>query len=149
MVHVRVYHNINRDAGFGLNAVFTKQGKTFAQTPEERHELVLVFEYDAGPASDRVSYSHQRLLVDAFDTFNVGSDELAAQYRARKLRSLSVGDVVEINDSAYACESVGWELCSSDDLRIIPADEAERLVRERFDFGPHEALAITVPLREG
>jgi hypothetical protein len=47
------------------------------------------------------------ILRDAFERFNVGTDELAASYRAVN-RSLSVGDLVKIEDRLYACEPAGW-----------------------------------------
>lgn len=55
---------------------------------------------------------------DAFERFNIGdpaSDDLVAIYRGRELRSLSVGDVVQVKrpdyDSAatYGCGRFGWD----------------------------------------
>jgi hypothetical protein len=143
MARVRIFHNVSRDASFGLNMVFTREGKRFAEGPEERHPLVPVFEYTVDTGA---TYNVNVLLEQAFERFNIGSDELAAQYRARRLRSLSVGDVVEVDGSAYSCESAGWDPCHPDDMRVVDVEEAERLIRLRYDFGPLEDLAITVPL---
>jgi hypothetical protein len=47
----------------------------------------------------------------AFERFNIGDervDTIVATYRAYGYRSLSVGDVVVIDDRAYSCASVGW-----------------------------------------
>lgn len=47
----------------------------------------------------------------AFERFNVGderTDPVVSQYRGAGHRSLSVGDVVVIDDRAYTCNSVGW-----------------------------------------
>lgn len=149
MAKIEVFHNVNRDASFGLNTVFDVtmfpegDGKRLAETPDERHELVKVFEYEEPTGA---TYDSTVLLEAAFYTFNVGSDERAAQYRERCLRSLSVGDVVKIDGSAYSCESVGWDPAHSDDLRVVTGEEAEKVIRDRFSFGPREALAITVPL---
>lgn len=56
------------------------------------------------------------VLSKAFEIFNVGDDPefgpvnpVALVYRERKNRSLSVGDVVQVEGSFYACESVGWK----------------------------------------
>lgn len=144
MPRVEIFHNVSGDAGFGLNTVFDttpgRPAKRLAETPGERHMLVKVFEYDV-PAEDAWV-----VLQWAFDTFNIGSGELAARYRARRLRSLSVGDVVRIDGNPYSCESVGWDVVSHDDLRIVDGAEAEKIIRDRFGFRPTEPLAVTVPL---
>jgi hypothetical protein len=51
----------------------------------------------------------------AFHTFNVGDDPefgapdpKAVEYRKRKNRSLSVGDVVQVDQTWLACASAGW-----------------------------------------
>lgn len=148
MPRIELFHNVNRDAGFGLNCVFSRQdpGGYVKEVQAGAHELVRVFEYQTEWSDDRASV--MPLLNKAWETFNVGTDELAAQYRTRNLRSLSVGDVVFIDGAPYACESVGWEPVSRMDLKILKAEDAERVVRERFDFGPTEELAVTVPLED-
>lgn len=165
MPRIEIFHNVSRDAGFGLNTVFRTSEtrpegvrnviqlsdgrftwKDCAATPDERHELVKVFAYETEWTDERASV--MPLLNAAFETFNVGSDELAAQYRARNLRSLSVGDVVMVDGDAYACESVGWAPASKDDLRTLTAAQAEPVIRERYELEPHEALAVTVPLAD-
>jgi hypothetical protein len=45
----------------------------------------------------------------AFERFNVGDDEIARQYRADGHRSLSVGDLVVIENRAYTVASFGWQ----------------------------------------
>lgn len=142
MIKVEIFHNLSSDASFGVNTVFDKSGKREAVLEEERHALVLVFRYELPDDSG----DDIEILNQAFETFNVGEDELAGQCRARKLRSLSKGDVVFVHSQAYSCESVGWRARSQDELRIITAAEAEPLIRERFSFRPAEALTITVPL---
>jgi hypothetical protein len=97
-----------------------------------------------GTSGPRVDMS--AVLEGAFYTFNVGSDELAAQYRGRSLRSLSVGDVAVVDGSPYVCASCGWEPVHSGDLRILDATETDRAIREVYDFRPDEALSVTVPL---
>jgi hypothetical protein len=145
---IELFHNVNRDAGFGLNTVFMRKdpGGYVKEMQAGAHELVRVFECDIPWTNDRASVDP--VLNKVWCLFNVGSDELAAQYRARNLRSLSVGDVIFIDGAGYSCESVGWEPVSRMDLNILKADEAERVVRERFDFGPTEELAVTVPLED-
>jgi hypothetical protein len=163
MARIEILHNVSRDASFGLNTVLRTSAtkpesvervlelsdgrycwKDMAATPDERHELAWVFQYEDGYNGDRASA--YELLNIAFETFNVGSDELAAQYRARRLRSLSVGDVVVIDGQAFSCESAGWAERSLSELNVLPAREAERVIRQRYEFGPREQLAVTVPL---
>lgn len=47
----------------------------------------------------------------AFEWFNVGelTNPVVAEYRRAGNRSLSVGDVVVVDDRAYTCASFGWE----------------------------------------
>jgi hypothetical protein len=115
VARIDIFHNINRDASFSLNVVFTGQGKRFAETPDERHELVWVFQYDAQPTSavpERMLNQHW--LAQALYLFNVGSNELAAQYRARKLRSLSFpGNSSCYSRSCCVRRSVVWPRLSS------------------------------------
>ena len=55
------------------------------------------------------------ILERAFELFNapleyLDDDDLkiARRYRSERLRSLSVGDVVEVDNVKYLCEGVGW-----------------------------------------
>ncbi|WP_157110408.1 hypothetical protein [Nocardia anaemiae] len=72
--------------------------------------LVLAYEYTvptAGPSADAV------ILERAFAAFNGHPEHPddhahADAWAAKPLRSLSVGDVVAIDDRHYACESAGW-----------------------------------------
>jgi hypothetical protein len=50
--------------------------------------------------------SEQAALEITFAKLNHGSGEEAEGYR---LRSLSVGDIVILNGTAYLCASLGWE----------------------------------------
>ena len=164
MPRIAIFHNISRDASFGLNSVF-RTGETapegasaiklsdgrwtwkdYADTPDERHELVWVFQYEAEWTGDRAD--PYALLNDAFERFNGGSGREDARYFGRKLRSLSVGDVVLIDGDAYSCDSVGWSPVHRDDLRFLCAAQAEQVIRERYEIGPREELAVTVPLAD-
>jgi hypothetical protein len=56
----------------------------------------------------------------AFHTFNVGDDPefgvpdpRAVEYRKRGNRSLSVGDVVQVDDTWLACASFGWDVVAA------------------------------------
>jgi hypothetical protein len=159
MAKICIFHNVNEDASFGFNTVF----RTTAEAPEgvraielsdgrftwkdaahrgEEHELVFVFAYDV----ELAGIDPERYLEVAWQTFNIGDDQLAAQYRSRKLRSLSKGDVVMIDRQPYSCESVGWQKRSMNELRILPARQAERAIRSRFQMKPDEELTVTVPL---
>lgn len=88
---ITVLHNVSRDASFGLNTVLGPAGKTYQAGS---HQLVKVFEFGADSMTpDQV-----------FHAFNVGDDpahavsaaeqELASAYRGRRLRAMSVGDVL-------------------------------------------------------
>ena len=152
MVRVEIYHNISDSGFFGLNTVFENGGKSEALEDEKRHPLVLVFKYElTGPPGD------DAILAEAFEVFNIGDDpslnghltdeqrDRATAYRRNRLRSLSTGDVVVIQGQPYSCESAGWRARSPDELRILQAEEAEPVIRERYDIPSREALSISVP----
>lgn len=51
------------------------------------------------------------ILEDAFKRFNIGdpeNDGIVYEYRAVGARSLSVGDLVEIDGTHYLCAPLGW-----------------------------------------
>ncbi len=73
--------------------------------------MVRVFTYQA-TAGCR---SPQEIADDAYEAFNAdpemlagGQREIAARYRDRQLRSLSVGDVVTAGEAALAVARRGW-----------------------------------------
>lgn len=53
----------------------------------------------------------RELLEQLFEEFNVGeTSQVARAYRAKGLRSLSVGDVIVLDDEvAWLCGKAGWE----------------------------------------
>lgn len=143
MTKVEIFHNVHADSFFGLNAVLEPGGKREAVCDEELHPLVKVFEYELPDAGDDMAVAE-----DAFARFNDGSGREDAAYFARRLRSLSTGDVVKVDGQAYSCQSAGWAARCDAELNVItdPA-EAEALVRARFQIPARErVLTITVPL---
>ncbi|HUZ52975.1 MAG TPA: hypothetical protein VMU94_10665 [Streptosporangiaceae bacterium] len=100
MLTVSIWHNVTRDpegrhAGFG------------GFTPGD--QMVKVFTYDT-PATGG---SPADIAEDAFAAFNDVplSDEaagLARQYRARALRSVSVGDMVVVGETALIVAPAGF-----------------------------------------
>jgi hypothetical protein len=104
-MHVTVYHNVARDeAGHHLGFDGYQPGQP----------LVPVFTYNAELLDGALP--ELRLVAEkAFEAFNLPPDllngrqrELAARYRARSLRSVSVGDVLRLGDMALACDPVGF-----------------------------------------
>lgn len=165
MTRITAFHNVNRDASFGLNVVFFRQdpGGYVKETQARSHELVRVFEFDMRDLlfTDESRYLGCAEIADrVYRAFNVGDDPeftkigsrehtVALAYRARKLRSLSKADVLAFHTDAgpvlyFACGS-GWDAVDEADLNILDAKDAERVIRERFEFGPAEQLAISVP----
>jgi hypothetical protein len=155
---VKVLHNLSRDAWFGLNG---RPGRTAGDTVYEprTHELVAVFDAPL----DLERFRKGGLLAVAehlFMTFNVGDDpefcdaaspsaELARAYRARRLRSLSVGDVLVFGDGvALACERMGFREVAYADLLWLAAGDAEPVIRARYEMWG-EPLTVTVPLPDG
>ncbi|WP_280420320.1 hypothetical protein [Nocardia carnea] len=52
--------------------------------------------------------SDETIAERQFKRFNRDECDIARDYRARGLRSLSVGDIVGIDDRYLQCDSVGW-----------------------------------------
>ena len=64
---------------------------------------------------DDVGRRDSDILDRAFKLFNAPEEfldpeevEIAKRYRRQGLRSLSVGDIVEVDNIRYMCEGVGW-----------------------------------------
>jgi hypothetical protein len=58
----------------------------------------------------------EQLLEHVYEQLNVGGDivpatEWTTKYRAEGNRSLSVGDVVLLGETAWTCSSFGWQNC--------------------------------------
>ena len=58
-------------------------------------------------------------LEIVFEQLNIPTPQYnwAIEYRRSGHRSLSVGDVVALGETAWACASVGWTPISADELR--------------------------------
>lgn len=101
-MQVTIFHNITRDGlGRPLGIIDGFQ-------PE--HDVVRVFSYETA-LTEPVAAAEE-----AFHLFNVGEDPdfgvpspIALAYRAKGLRSLSVGDLVRVGVSTFACASYGWD----------------------------------------
>ncbi|GAA1624114.1 hypothetical protein GCM10009733_020950 [Nonomuraea maheshkhaliensis] len=78
-------------------------GMFAAWQPDDAMIKVFAFQIPAEAAR-----TPDRVLAETWRIFNVGDDELARSYRARRLRSLSVGDVVAIGELAWAYNPIGY-----------------------------------------
>jgi hypothetical protein len=158
-MRITVYHDLHSDAGFGLNQVFTREGK---QYQPRSHPLVAVFRFDDSELPDPDETRPTVIADMIYRCFNVGNDPafagsgvmaeremaLAWRYRARRLRSLSKGDVLRFGDRTWlACGSY-WDAVEEPELNIVDGAAAEQAVRDRYQFKPGEELAISVPLIE-
>lgn len=55
--------------------------------------------------------SENQILERVFEGFNGGSPNEHPEFIRQRCRSLSVGDFVNVNDTWYCCESMGWRKC--------------------------------------
>ncbi|MDN5895524.1 MAG: hypothetical protein L0H93_16045 [Nocardioides sp.] len=102
-MRVTVFHNDARDA-------FDRHlGYDGYQTG---HPMIEVFTFDGPDSNDPA----ELVAENAFELFNVGDDPafdtpapVAVAYRAKGLRSLSVGDIVDVNGVPLACAKHGWQ----------------------------------------
>jgi hypothetical protein len=82
-----------------------------------RNLMTPVFTYLAvGDASQK---SATAIAADAYEQFNVGEEGVAAQYRALRLRSLSVGDVVQVGRRHLAVGKRGWRYLTGAEVRLF------------------------------
>jgi hypothetical protein len=103
---VTVYLNTAHDSFLGFN-----------RAAPARLQLAASFYLeldDHQPASNAL----KRALAHVFEQLNIDhpSAAWAQHYRLAGRRSLSVGDVVVIGETAWAVASVGWDPISADDL---------------------------------
>jgi hypothetical protein len=106
-VNVKVFHKTDRENIF--------------QEYEPGHRLLHVFEFGT-PLLD--THNVMRLLDEIFAATNdhpyPGWEHISVRYHQDcRLRSLSVGDVVVIGESAYCCDRIGWS------STVIPTQEVE------------------------
>jgi hypothetical protein len=96
--------------------------------------------YHAGFGGDKnksvYSYQEKKLENDkeicerAFNMFNAPLEYLqedddffiGTDYRSKRLRSLSVGDIVEVNNTKWICRPVGWQLLMEYDEEFPKGD---------------------------
>ncbi|WP_441964830.1 hypothetical protein [Mycolicibacterium houstonense] len=67
------------------------------------------------PSTDQVKTA----LETVFEQLNIDDPDQtwALRYRLDRHRSLSVGDVVAVGETAWAVAPIGWDLVSTDQLR--------------------------------
>jgi hypothetical protein len=100
-VTIKIYLNDGEDHFYGFR-------NKFANNPE----LTMVHAFELETPVPNV----HAVLQWCFVEFNIGSGEHAKAYREKMLRSLSVGDVVTVGESAWACESVSWVPITTEEL---------------------------------
>lgn len=158
---VTVLHNVHADNWFGVNTLLGDGSARPLPRRSRSHPLVRVFEAELDEQRIALIARHGAVAAaeHLFMTFNVGDEpgraddeytsQLAHAYRARRLRSLSVGDVLLFGDAfAVSCERVGWQIIDSADLLVLNAEDGERAVRTRYQFRPGEQLTLSVPLAD-
>ncbi|WP_026415456.1 hypothetical protein [Actinomadura oligospora] len=99
MVKVEIFHNVAKDsAGRSLGVFGFEPGQP----------VVKVFEYkvDGVPPTEPVGY--EELAEDAYCLGNGIAHLQSELYYARKMRSVSVGDLIRINQVWVAVDKVGF-----------------------------------------
>lgn len=107
---VSIYLNDGEDHFFGFK-------NDFANSPE----LTKVWQ---GPIEVT---NVKECLELVFEQTNIRTKDLGKHYAAKGLRSISVGDVVVVGETAWSCESSGWLPITSTELTdaIIADDTVE------------------------
>ena len=111
-VYVQVYLNERED---GLNFMYGFQ-------PDDKLRLAAEYYTDASLIQDGQAFT---VLNRAFTQLNIDTptEPWAIEYRRRRNRSLSVGDVVVVGEVAYACESVGWKAVSLSTANVVDSEK--------------------------
>lgn len=118
MKRVTVLLNRQEDEDERL-AIFSRARSESAYQEGDKLEAVYTYEVEEDDEG--------RVLSQVFSDFNRGSPTFVGD-EAYPQRSLSVGDVVEVEGFRWICESVGW--------RIEDFDERERRLTEHFAAHP-------------
>lgn len=63
-----------------------------------------------GHSFNRFEVSEDTTLEDVFAMFNHGSGRECLQFVQARIRSLSVGDFVQIDGNWWQCKSISWEM---------------------------------------
>lgn len=106
-VPVKIYTNDGEDHFMGFH-------NEFANNPE----LTLVFKCELhweDPFTGRFPFDVLDFVYDQTQA-GLGTTVMAVQYDSLRLRSLSVGDVVSVGETAFACEAFGWKKISTEEL---------------------------------
>jgi hypothetical protein len=112
-VTVRAFHNVRTDEAGRLVGML--DGYT------EGDPVVLVFtaELPAGPSREALAEAVYRLLNVGDDPEFGQPDPRAVEYRKRRNRSLSVGDLVQVGPDYLAVDSFGFRLLGGIDPNIV------------------------------
>lgn len=101
------------------------------------------------PGEYRSTYSinsdlpNANILEDVFAKWNNGSGRECQMFLDSCIRSLSVNDIVKINDVYYQCKPVGWEKVSEDYVKSIEDLVIEHVGKETncsYWFALHEVM---------
>lgn len=106
MVTVRVFHNVTEDER-GRPTLAMLDG--YSPGHQVVHVAALELELDTDDPQPALNKTFELLNVGDDPDFYSPPDEQAVAYRARRNRSLSVGDVVEVGGQFYSCQRVGWK----------------------------------------
>ena len=108
--------------------IFTNDGEDhFFGFDENKAELTLVFMFVLQVSAPDLEKFPKSSLEWLFQETAIGETTgFAKLWRGKGLRSISVGDVVLLGETAFACESIGWKTISTDQLlSCIIADDTE------------------------
>ena len=117
---IKIYLNDGEDHFFGFV-------NKFANSPE----LTMVHSFEISETEQAFvnrlpgPQGMIHVLEYVFEHTNLRTETLGKAFSDKMLRSVSVGDVVVIGEMAWACESVGWERITTEQLNnaIIWDDE--------------------------
>lgn len=109
MAKVEIFHNVSKGQG-GIPLGFFGY--------EQGHELVKVFEFDVEVNEGTDVYQ----LAEVTFALGNGQAKESEDYYARRLRSVSVGDVIRVGEAWLSCDSSDWSLIKGHKPRDITAE---------------------------
>lgn len=152
-MYVEIYHNVSRDAGFGLNACSDGHGSAFpARDSDEQHPLVKVFEFKLDDHILTRGGQVHALLALVYRWFHSPPPppephvrDLSEEYFSRRLRSLGRGDVVLVDNRPFSVWSaVEFTEADHDSLKVV-WDGFHWVRGEERRWLPYGGDAVTVP----
>lgn len=124
-----------RNAGFGTLNLSEVEGGDFIPTMGLTHKAVCHFYIDEHKSPTILDYTFQWMQGENWSPNGEANDHI----RSLDLRhtSMSVGDIVQVEDRFYCCEPIGW--CEITDKVVITDEQRLNLLEGFYQKKEHSS----------